>query len=124
MSDDTRHSRANEAEIIHDLEHLARQEVLNGLKQFQAVVEIVESFLQPDRPFKFRPSHLLHLHRIALHGISMYAGNTRPAGIAIGGSKHTPPEAFAVLGHIEELCDYINNKWHEKSALHLASYVL
>lgn len=121
---ETRHSRAEEAEIIKDPEALARQEAQNGLRQFQAVVEMVENFLQPERPFKFRPSHLLHLHRIALAGITTYAGNWRPANIEIGGSKHKPPGAFQVPEQIEALCDYVNDKWNEKNPLHLASYVL
>ncbi len=124
MPEEMRHSRADEAEIISDPEALARQEAQNGLRQFQAVVEMVETFLQPERPFKFRPSQFLHLHRIALHGISAYAGNWRPANIEIGGSKHKPPNAFEVPEQIESLCDYVNDKWQEKSALHLASYVL
>jgi Fic family protein len=124
MPDEMRHSRADEVEIISDPEALARQEAQNGLRQFQAVVEMVEAFLQPDRPFKFRPSQLQHLHRIALHGISAYAGNWRPANIEIGGSQHQPPGAFEIPEQIEFLCDYVNDKWSEKSPLHLASYVL
>lgn len=124
MPDETRHSRAAEAEIISDPDLLARQEAQNGLKQFGTVVEIVEYFLHPERPFKFRPSQLLQLHRIALTGISSYAGNFRPANIEIGGSRHTPPGAFDVPEQVEALCDYVNDKWQEKSALHLASYVL
>src|SRR5437868_13364464 len=85
-----RHSKAVEPEIISDPEELARREARNGLRQFDAVIELVDYFLHPDRPFRLRPSHLLHLHRIALEGISAYAGNFRPAGIKIGGSKHQP----------------------------------
>jgi Fic family protein len=124
MAAETRHSRADEAEIIKNADALARQEAQNGLKQFQAVVEMVETHLQPDRPFKLRPSHLLHLHRIALMSISSYAGNWRPANIEIGGSRHKPPGAFEVPEQIEALCDYVNDKWNAKSPLHLASYVL
>ena len=124
MMPDERHSRAYEAEIITDPDTLARREAQNTLAQYRAVTEMVENFLQPDRPFKFRPSHLLHLHREALTGISQYAGNWRPAEIEIGGSKHKPPGAFQVPERIEELCDYINDKWTEKSPLHLSAYVL
>ena len=70
MADEIRHSQALEAEIITDPEKKALQEVQNGLRQFQAVVEMIESFLSPERPFKFRPSHLQHLHRVALMGLS------------------------------------------------------
>jgi hypothetical protein len=45
MKDKTRHSRALDAEIISDPEQRARQEVLNGLKQFDVVVQMVETFL-------------------------------------------------------------------------------
>ena len=87
MADETRHSRALEADIITDPILPAKQEALNGLKQFDVVLEMIETFLDPQRqPFRFRPSHLLHLHRVALMGISQYAGNFRPSDIAIGGS--------------------------------------
>jgi Fic family protein len=124
MGDEVRHSQALEAELIRDPELRALQEAQNGLKQFKIVVEMVETFLQPDRPFKFRPSHLQALHRVALLGLSGYAGNWRPSGIEIDGSKHAPPDAFRVPELIEEMCDYVNDKWNEKSPLHLASYVM
>jgi len=119
-----RHSQALDAELVRDPEARALLEVKNGLKQFQVVVEMVEQFLEPERPFKFRPSHLQTLQRVALLGLSGYAGNWRPAGIAIEGSQHAPPDAFRIPELIEELCDYVNDKWTEKSPLHLASYVM
>lgn len=121
---DDRHSQALEAELIHDPNELARQEARNGLRQFDAVMEMVDHFLQPERPFKLRPSHLLHLHRIALDGISPYAGNFRPAGIAIQGSKHQPVGAHQVPELVEDLCDYINGNWSSRVAIHLAAYCL
>jgi Fic family protein len=121
----TRHSRAFDAEIISDPELRARQEALNGLRQFDAVIRMIETFVDPERqPFKFRPSHLLTLHREALAGISSYAGNWRPSDIEIGGSKHKPPAAFEVPHRVEELCDYVNDKWNDKSPIHLSSYVM
>ncbi len=121
MSDETRHSRALDLELITDADLLARQESANVLKQYRAVAGMVETFLEPDRqPFKLRPSHLLHLHRPALEGISAYAGNWRPTDIEIGGSKHRPAGAHLIPELIEELCEYVNENWH-RSALHLAS---
>lgn len=119
-----RHSRAFDAELITDPDELARREARNGLRQFDQVVEMIEFFLQPERPFKFRPSHLLTLHRAALEGISSYAGNFRPAGIEIKGSKHQPVGAHLVPEKIEEMCDYVNENWKDKSPLHLAAYVM
>lgn len=123
-TDSTRHSHAREVELITDPDELAAREALNGLRQFDAVVEMVEYHVHPDRPFRFRPSHLLHLHRIALEGISQYAGNWRPAGIEIAGSKHQPVGAHQVPEMIEDLCDYINAKWKDATPIHLAAYVL
>lgn len=119
-----RHSKAFEAELIKDEDQRATAEARNGLRQFDAVVELTEYFLQPERRFKLRPSHLLHLHRIALEGISPFAGNYRPAAIEIGGSKHKPVGAHLVPGLIEEMCDYVNENWHSASPIHLAAFVL
>lgn len=84
MNDPTRHSQAFDAEVITNPDLRARQEALNGLKQFDLVIRMVETFLEPSRqPFKFRPSHLLSLHREGLAGISGYAGNWRPSEIEI-----------------------------------------
>ena len=124
MSDTTRHSQAREAELITDPELLAQREAFNGLRQFDSAVEMVEYFLHPDRPFRFRPSQLLHLHRVALEGISSYAGNFRPADIEIGGSKHRPAGAHQVPELVEDLCDYINENWKRKNAVHLAAFVM
>ena len=68
MSDLTRHSQAAEAKLVQNPEALARQESYNVIQQFRAVADMVESYLHADRPFKLRPSHLLHLHRAALEG--------------------------------------------------------
>jgi hypothetical protein len=56
MGDDERHSRALEVELITDPEEKARVEVSNGLKQFDAVAALIETHLDPQRPFKLRPS--------------------------------------------------------------------
>jgi len=122
--DKIRHSSALEADLITDPDEKAAQEARNGLRQIDEVTKIVESYTEPDRPFKLRLSVLLHLHRMALEGISSYAGNFRPAGIAIGGSGHTPPGAHMVPGLVEEMCDYVNEHWATDSALHPAAYVL
>jgi Fic family protein len=119
-----RHSKALEAELISDPEEKARAEARNGLKQADAVVESIEYFSHPERKFKLRVSLLLHLHRIALKGLSSFAGNFRPAEIEIGGSKHTPPGAHMVPEEIEHMCDYINDNWKESSPVHLAAYAL
>jgi Fic family protein len=124
MANEVRHSQASDAELISDPEEKALREAQNGLKQTARVLEMIEYHLDPERPFRFRPSHLLTLQREALLGLTGYAGNWRPGGVEIHGSRHTPPDAFLVPELIEDLCDYINEKWQGKSPLHLASYVM
>jgi len=119
-----RHSKALEAELISDPEEKARVEARNGLKQADAVVESIEYFSHPERKFKLRVSLLLHLHRIALKGLSSFAGNFRPAEIEIGGSKHKPPGAHMVPEEVERMCDYVNDNWDNSSPVHLAAYSL
>lgn len=123
-TDNTRHSRALEASLITDADQIATAEGRNGLRQIDEVIEIVEHHTQQRRPFKLRPSTLLHLHRIALEGISSYSGNFRPAGIEIGGSAHQPIGAYLVPEKVEEMCDYVNQNWETATPLHLAAYVL
>lgn len=122
--DQIRHSKASEAEIVSDPEQQAKIEARNGVRQFDAVTEMIEHFSDPERKFKLRPSQLLHLQRIALEGLSSYAGNFRPSGIEIGGSKHKPPGAHMVPEEIEYMCDYVNDNWEKSSPVHLAAYVL
>lgn len=119
-----RHSKAFEAEIVSDPNEQAKIEARNGVRQFDAVTEMIEHFSHPERKFRLRPSHLLHLQRIALEGLSSYAGNFRPAGIEIGGSKHKPPGAHMVPEEVEHMCDYINDNWEKSSPVHLAAYAL
>ncbi len=64
------------------------------------------------------------MHREALTGISSYAGNYRPGGVAIEGSKHEPVGAHLVPELVEDMCDYVNDHWNENSPIHLASYVM
>lgn len=118
-----RHSKALEAELISDPQERAEAEARNGLRQYDYGIQTVHQAL--DRGvFKLRPSLVLALQREALAGISAYAGNYRPAGVEITGSKHKPPEAHLVPELIEELCDYVNEHWETATAIHLASYVM
>jgi Fic family protein len=120
---DDRHSEALEVEIIADPDQKAQQEAKNGLRQFDSAIEQIEFWLQPDRPFKLRPSAIQTLNRIALQGLSLYPGIYRPGHIVIGGSKHTPPASYLVPELVEHMCEYVNENW-SKSSIHLASYVL
>jgi len=71
-----------------------------------------------------RPSAILALNRLALEGIERFAGNYRPGTVEISGSRHQPPDAFLVPSLVEDLCDYVNERWEGASPVHLAAYVL
>jgi Fic family protein len=119
-----RHSKADEPEIVVDPAERAKLEARNALEQFDAVMSLVEQFTEPDHPsFRLRSSTILQLQRIALKGLSAYAGVFRPAGVDIGGSKHKPPEAHLVPIRVEEMCDYITDSW-SKPPIHLMAQAL
>lgn len=123
MVNDRRDSRALEPELIHDPVAKAKAESRNVLRQYDSGINAVQTAIERGA-FKLRPSLVLALHREALAGISMYAGNFRPAGVEIEGSKHEPPGAHLVPEHIEGMCDYINENWEASTPLHLAAYIM
>lgn len=123
MSDD-RHSQAEEAALIADPIEEARRESANAVAQFDRVLDLIDAVVRDGRPFRLRTSIILDLHRIALDGLSPYAGNFRPSGVTIGQSRHVPPAAHLVPGLIEEMCDEVLEKFSDGVALHLCAYVM
>lgn len=121
---DDRHSLAATPDLVTDPEKKAECEARNALRQFDVAVALIDQWvLQPERPFRLRPSLIQQLHRVALEGLSVFAGNWRPAGVAIRGSAHEPVGAHLVAELVEEMCDYVNEHW-DKTAIHLAAYVM
>lgn len=118
-----RHSRALEPEIISDPVAKAEAEALNGLKQYDLAVQVVQAAIDQKR-FKLRPSLVLSLQREALQGLSAYAGLFRPGDVEIQHSKHNPPGAHLVAELVEDLCEYVNDNWDDASPIHLAAYVM
>jgi Fic family protein len=120
-----RHSRAIEVELITDPAERARREAKNGLRQFDYVIEAIEYWLQSERrPFRLRPSAILTLNRIVLEGINSLAGVLRPTPVEIVGSKHAPPPPHLVPELVENMCDYINDNFQNKSPIHLSAYAM
>jgi len=123
MAAEERHSEALEVELIADPVEKAHREAKNGLRQFDTAIQQIEYWLQPERPFRLRPSAIMALNRDALDGLSSFPGIYRPAAIEIKGSKHVPPQSYLVPELVEQMCEYVNSNWG-RSAIHLASYVL
>jgi Fic family protein len=118
-----RHSRALEPELIADPQAKAEAEARNGLRQYDAAIGAIQQAIDR-KAFKLRPSLIQTLHREALSGISSFAGNWRPAGVAIEGSKHTPVGAHLVAELVEDMCEYVNESWERNTGIHLAAYVM
>lgn len=122
-NDGRRHSKALEADLIQNPQEKAKAEARNGLRQFDLGMSIVEDALAKDH-FRLRPSIRLSLHRAALEGINAYAGNYRPSGVEIKGSKHQPVGAHLVPELVEDMCEYVNDQWDSVTAIHLAAFLM
>ena len=126
MSDpdhEVRHSRALEPELISDPVARAEAESRNVLRQYDLAVQVVMESVER-QSFRLRLSTILGLHREALRGISSFAGNFRPGDVEITGTEHKPVGAHLVAGLVEEMCDYVNERWSTASPIHLAAYVM
>lgn len=121
-STEDRSSEAEEPKLVTDELQVARIEAANTIRQFDAAMHELLEWIGNSN-YKIRPSTILYLNRVALDGLSSYAGIYRPADIKIIGSKHLPVSAADVPRLVEDLCDYVNVN-REKSAVHLAAYVL
>lgn len=122
MSND-RSSEADHPQLVTDPGEIARIEAENTLRQFDdSMSELAKWLAVPS--YQFRVSTVLRFNRIALEGVSAYAGTFRPGPIKISGSAHVPPEAAEVPELMEEFCDYIQANWSSRSAIHLSAYAL
>jgi fido (protein-threonine AMPylation protein) len=118
-----RDSRALEPLLITDPLAKAEAEARNVLRQYDSGISTIQTALERGA-FRLRPSLILALHREALAGISRFAGNFRPAGVEIQGSKHEPVGAHLVPELIEDMCEYVNEHWDESTPIHLAAYIM
>src|SRR5258708_36125012 len=99
---DGRDSRALEPEWITDPQARAAAEARNGFRQYDTAIGAIHAALERGS-FRLRPSLILGLQREALAGISSYAGNYRPGGVAIEGSEHEPVGAHLVPELVEAM---------------------
>lgn len=119
-----RHSVADEPPLIEDEHERAEREAENAVRQFDAVLELIDEVERDGRKFRLRVSIIQQLHRLALDGLSRYAGNWRPDKVSIHLSTHEPPERALVPGLVEEMCDWVNDNWESRSGIELCAYVM
>jgi Fic family protein len=103
---------------------IAELEVENGLRQYDLAIDIIKTFQEPERPFALRPSLIQQLQSVAVKNIEPYPGEWRTGSAKITKSKRSPPGAHLVGFLVQEMCDYVNDNWHEKTAFHLSAYVM
>jgi Fic family protein len=118
-----RSSEAEEPLLVTDAQEIARIEAENTLRQFDAAMKELKTWINSPR-YTLRPSVILKFNRIALERLSKYAGVFRPSDIKITGSGHQPQSADKVPELMEAFCDYIAANWNESSAIHLSAYAL
>jgi Fic family protein len=118
-----RESQSGGLELITDPIEKARVEAENALRQTRAAMSLLPAWIADSKP-KLKPSLFLGLHGVLMKRISPLPGTYRPGPMRITHSDHTPPPSAEVPRLIEDLCDYVNENWEKKSAIHLAAYVL
>jgi Fic family protein len=109
---------------VDEAPDIARLEIENGLRQYDLAIDVIKTFLEPDRPFALRPSLIQQLQSVAVNGLDGHPGQWRTTAVRIEKSQHQPPAAHLVGFFVQEMCDYVNDNWHEKTAFHLAAYVM
>lgn len=122
--DEDRHSDADAPSLIDNETERAEREASNAIDQFDRVLDYVDEVERGGRPFRLRVSIIQDLHRLALDGLSAYAGNWRPGAVRIGKSEHVPPGAHQVAGLMEEMCDWVMERWQTASPNTLCAYVM
>lgn len=103
---------------------IAELEAANGLRQYDAGIEMIRMHLDPERPFSLRAYMICQLQGIAVDGLEPDAGRFRTGKVGIHKSKHSPPPPHLVGFQVDEMCEYVNDNLHEATAFHLAAYVM
>jgi Fic family protein len=119
-----RETISKEATFEHDADKRAALEAENALLQFDEVLDLIDMAVRDRRPFRLRPSTILGLHASAMKGVHPQAGTYRNAPVEIGDSKHTPPHESMVAAKVEDLCEWINANWLDRSAIELCAYIM
>jgi Fic family protein len=121
-----RHSRPGKAVPLPERtpEELAAIEAQNGLRQFDRMIELIDQCTGRGPRFRLRPSTIMDLNRLAVEGLVQEPGAWRYVSIEISAAKHVPPDHLDVPREIDEMCEYVQGYWADRSPIHLSSYVM
>lgn len=125
MADGDRSSKLKVAEEfkLPSPEELAETESKNTIAQYDLMVSLVEEALAGR--FRLRLSTLGKLNEVAVQGTVASPGALRSDDNEIVGSSHETPPWQSVTGHLEDLCDYVNDGLGGlRTPLHLSAYVM
>lgn len=95
---------------VDEVAAIARLEIENGLRQYDLAIDVIKTFLEPDRPFALRSSLIQQLQKVAVDGIEDYPGQWRSNAVGIEKSQHQPPAAHLIGFYVQEMCDYVNER--------------
>ncbi|MCC7365714.1 MAG: Fic family protein [Dehalococcoidia bacterium] len=95
----------------------------NGLLQFDRLVELIEEAISAGR-LNLTPAIVCELQRLAVQGLEPDAGQLRREAVSIGGSSHVPPASIDVERYLQQMCDYVNDRWGVATPEHLSAYVM
>ncbi len=126
MSGSDRSSIPGEIPVLANLtpEEEALREAENGLRQFDRMVELIDSAIAKGaNPYRLRPSTMMELNRYAVEGLMPSPGAFRLGPIGISGTAHQPPPAEDVPQYVDEMCEYVADNW-SSSPVHLSAYLM
>lgn len=119
-----RQTVSSTAAVVIDPDERAALEAENALLQFDRVLDLIDESVRDGRPFRLRPSTILMLHAEAMRGVDAQVGTFRNAPVTIAGSRHAPPAESLVALKVEDMCEWVNERWSETSAIDLCAYIM
>jgi Fic family protein len=90
---------------------------------YDAAIDLIREAVRSGH-FRLKIALVLDLHRQAYDGVDFGAGSIRTGTVRIENSEHKPPPPPELPVLLEEMCDYVNDNWELRSAIHLSAYVL
>lgn len=107
--------------IYKNLDDKLRLEARNGVIQAEFMF-LTAATWQPGN--KICGALLRQLQQLAVNQIYRCAGYFRDGEVSLSGSAHKPPDHSHVEALVENMCDYLNDHWRDRSAAHLAAYAM